>query len=224
MILPLVRLLQLASPALPVGGYSYSQGLEAAVEAGTVHDAATAQRWIGDLLDHVLPHGELAVLARLLQAVPGDAAAFAHWHTWWRAARETRELRAESEQMGSAMVAWMRETGTLHAALAGWPARCAPITWPGAYALACHADGLAHDAALAAYTFAWLEGQTLAAIKLVPLGQAAGARVLRDLGSRVPNAVAAARAVADDAVASFAPGLALACARHETQYSRLFRS
>jgi urease accessory protein len=222
--LHLVRLLQLASPALPVGGYSYSQGLEAVVEAGTVRDAASAQRWIGDLLDHVLPRGELAVLARLLRAVPGDFASFARWHTWWRASRETRELRAESEQMGAAMVAWMRETGTLAAAVADWPAACAPITWPGAYALACHADGLAHDAALTAYTFAWLENQTLAAIKLVPLGQAAGARLLRTLGARVPHAVATARSIDDDSVASFAPGLALACARHETQYSRLFRS
>ena len=224
MILPLVRLLQLASPALPVGSFSYSQGLEAAVEVGTVHDAATAQRWIGDLLEYVLPHGELAVLARLLRAVPDDFHAFAHWHAWWRAARDTRELRAEAEQMGAAMVAWMRETGTLDPALVDWPARVAPITWPGAFTLACHADGLAHDAAAAAYAFAWLEGQTLAAIKLVPLGQAAGARLLRELGARVPHALEIAFAIDDDAVASFAPGLALACARHETQYSRLFRS
>lgn len=224
MPLRLVRLLQLASPTLPVGGYSYSQGLEAAVEAQVVHDAATAQQWIGDLLDHVLPRGELAVLARLLRAVPDDFAAFEHWHGWWRAARETRELRAESEQMGSAMVAWMRETATLTAALADWPARTAPLTWPGAFALACDADAIGHEEALAAYTFAWLENQTLAAIKLVPLGQAAGARLLRNLGARIPAAVAGARAVDDDGVASFAPGLALACARHETQYSRLFRS
>lgn len=224
MTLSLVRLLQLASPALPVGGYSYSQGLEAAVEAATVHDAATAERWIGDVLEHVLPHGELAVLARLLHAVPGDFDRFAHWHAWWRAARETRELRAESEQMGVAMVAWMRETRTLHPALAEWPARVAPITWPGAYALACHADDLPHDAALSAYAFSWLENQVLAAIKLVPLGQAAGARLLRALAARIPGVVEAASAVNDASVASFAPGLALACARHETQYSRLFRS
>jgi len=222
--LRLVRLLQLASPALPVGGYSYSQGLESAVEAGIVRDAPSAQRWIGDLLAHVVPYGELAVLARLLRALPDDFAAFDHWHTWWRAARETRELRAESEQMGGAMVAWMRETATLVPELADWPARVAPITWPGGYALACHEDGIAHDEALAAYAFAWLENQTLAAIKLVPLGQAAGARLLRALGSRIPHAVATAQAVDDDAVASFAPGLALASARHETQYSRLFRS
>jgi len=224
MTLLLVRLLQLASPALPVGSYSYSQGLEAAVEAHVVTDAASAQRWLGDLLEEVLPHGELAVLTRLLHAVPGDPAAFDAWHGWWRAARETRELRAETEQMGTAMLAWMRETGTLHDVLRDWPARNAPLMWPGAFALACHGDGLPCEDALAAYTFAWLENQVLAALKLVPLGQAAGQRMLRALAACIPDAVARARAVHDDDVASFAPGLALASARHETQYSRLFRS
>jgi urease accessory protein len=100
----------------------------------------------------------------------------------------------------------------------------APLTWPGAFALACHADGLRHDEALAAYAFAWLENQVLAAIKLVPLGQSAGQRLLRELASRVPAAVERACSTADDEVATFAPGLALASARHETQYSRLFRS
>jgi len=222
--LRLVRLLQLASPALPVGSYSYSQGLETAVEAGVVTDAATAQRWLGDLLDHVLPHGELAVLARLLRAVPDDAPAFDAWHTWWRCARETRELRAESEQMGTAMAAWMRETDTLHASLRDWPARNAPLMWPAAYALACHGDGVTCEDALAAYAFAWLENQVLAALKLVPLGQAAGQRLLRTLAGRIPAAVERALCVHDDDVASFSPGLALASAHHETQYSRLFRS
>src|SRR5204863_488867 len=95
----LVRLLQVASPALPVGGYSYSQGLEAAVEAGTIADAASAGRWLGDLLDHVLPQGELAVLARLLHAVPDDAARFTDWHGWWRATkRSTRDCSGREPQ------------------------------------------------------------------------------------------------------------------------------
>lgn len=221
-MMTLVRLLQLASPALPVGGYSYSQGLEAAVDARIVHDAASAQAWIGDLLDEVLPRGELAVLARLLRALPDDADAFATWQSWFRASRETRELRAETEQMGAAMLAWLRDVGALDQrarAVAG-----ATPTWPAAFALAAHADGLAHDAALTAYAFAWLENQVLAAVRLVPLGQAAGQRVLRTLAARVPAAVERASTIEDDAVSAFAPGLALACARHETQYSRLFRS
>lgn len=220
----LVRLLQLASPALPVGGYSYSQGLEAAVEAGDVRDAATARSWIGDVLDEVLPRSDLAVLARLMSALPGDPGTFDAWNAWYRASRETRELRAETEQMGAAMLAWLRDVGALAQPLREWPARTAPITWPAAFALACHGDGLAVDAALAAYAFAWLENQTLAAMKLVPLGQAAGQRLLRSLGARIPAAVERALALGDDEVGTFAPGVALASARHEVQYSRLFRS
>lgn len=218
----LVRLLQLASPALPVGGYSYSQGLEAAVDARIVRDAQSAQRWIGDLLDEVLPRGELAVLARLLRALPGDAAAFQRWQAWFSASRETRELRAETERMGAAMLAWLRDVGAVDERLRALVA--AAPTWPGAFALAAHTDGLAHDDALTAYAFAWLENQVLAAIKLVPLGQSAGQRVLRTLGARIPAAVERALHAGDDEVAAFAPGLALLSARHETQYSRLFRS
>jgi len=220
----LVRLLQLASPALPVGGFSYSQGLEAAIDTGIVTDAPGAQAWIGELLDEVLPAGDLAVLSRLLRALPGDAAAFATWHGWLRASRETRELRAEAEQMGHAMLAWLRDVGLADAALEARAAAVAPLTWTGAFALACHAEAIAHDDALAAYAFAWLENQVLAAQKLVPLGQAAGQRMLRALAARIPAAVARAGLVADEEVASFAPGLALASMRHETQYSRLFRS
>jgi urease accessory protein len=224
MSIGLVRLLQLASPALPVGGYSYSQGLESAIDTGIVTDASTAATWIGDLLDHVLPAGELAVLSRLLHALPHDAASFAAWHAWLRASRETRELRAESEQMGAAMLAWMRDVAIVDAPLAARAAAVAPLTWTGAFALACHAERIAHDDALAAYAFAWLENQVLAAQKLVPLGQAAGQRMLRTLAARIPDAVTRAGAIPDDEVASFAPGHALASMRHETQYSRLFRS
>jgi urease accessory protein len=99
--LPLVRLLQLASPSLPIGAYSYSQGLEWIVEAGTVRDAASAQAWIGDLLDGVVARGEAAMAWRLLCAAGKDWQSFAHWNAWFRASRETAELRAETEQTGS---------------------------------------------------------------------------------------------------------------------------
>jgi urease accessory protein len=218
----LARLLQLSSPALPVGGYSYSQGLEAAVEAGVVHDAPSAQTWIGDLLDEVMPRGELAVLARLLRALPHDTVTFDTWHCWFRVSRETRELRAETEQMGSAMLAWLRDVTVADANVLGIAGQ--RPTWPAAFAVAAHLDGLPHDDALTAYAFAWLENQVLAAIKLVPLGQAAGQRLLRALATRIPTGVQHACTIEDDDVSAFAPGLALLSSRHETQYSRLFRS
>ena len=80
------------------------------------------------------------------------------------------------------------------------------------------------DAALTAYVWSWLENQVLAAIKLVPLGQVAGQRLLLALGARIPRVVAIAMTLDDADLSTFAPGLCLASARHETQYSRLFRS
>ena len=221
----LVRLLQLASPALPIGAYSYSQGLEWAVEAKLVHDATTAGEWIGDLLELSMARGEAAVLARLIAAqAGGNAAAFVAWNAWFRASRETRELRAETEQMGASLVSLVRDLQWLDAAAANLAGRCAPITLPAAFALAARRVDLPADAVIAAYLWSWLDNQVLAAIKTIPLGQVAGQRLVAQLAERIAPAVLRAQDIADDDIASFTPGLALASALHETQYSRLFRS
>jgi len=221
----LVRLLQLASPTLPIGAYSYSQGLEWAVDIGMVRDAATAATWIGDLLDLVVAPGEAAVARRLLSAGERrDWIEFGRWNTWFCASRETAELRAETEQMGAALVKLalaleLFDEETIEQ-LEQWQA----VSLPAAFALAARGYGIGSDAALIAYVWSWLEAQVAAAIKCVPLGQIAGQRLLKSLGARIPGVVAGARATLDDDVTSFAPGLALASARHECQYTRLFRS
>jgi urease accessory protein len=223
--LPLVRLLQLASPTLPIGAYSYSQGLEWVVADGTVHDAASAGAWIGDVLEHVMARGEAAVAWRLLGAVSSDdGSSLAHWNAWFRASRETAELRAETLQMGGSLAKLVAELDLVDPFARTALARLGPVTLPAAYAIAARAFAVPMEAALIGYVWAWLENQVLAAMKLVPVGQLAGQRMLVSLGARIPAATAAARAIADDEVASFAPGLALASARHETQYTRLFRS
>jgi len=224
-LLPLVRLLQLASPTLPIGAYSYSQGLERVVEDGIVRDAATARTWIGDVLEWVVPRGEAAVAWRLLAAAQSDDwPRFATWNAWSRASRETAELRAETEQTGGSLANLADQLDLLDA-----PARealdvIAPVTLPAAFALAARGFAVPIDAALTAYVWSWLENQVLAAMKLVPLGQVAGQRLLTVLGARIPQAVRIATTLADDDLSTFAPGLALASARHETQYTRLFRS
>jgi urease accessory protein len=221
----LVRLLQLASPTLPIGAYSYSQGLEWAVEARIVHDAATAAEWIGDLLDLSMATGEAAVLGRQIDALArGDDAGFIAWNAWFRASRETRELRAETEQMAASLISLADDLQWIDAALTALAARCAPITLPSAFALAARRIDVAADAVIAAYLWSWLDNQVLAAIKTIPLGQVAGQRLLAALGKRIEPAARRALDIADDDIASFTPGLALASARHETQYSRLFRS
>ncbi len=223
--LALVRLLQLASPALPIGAYSYSQGLEWAVAVGAVRDAATARTWIGGALEHSVAPGEAAVTWRALNAVQAeDWPELAEWNDWFRASRETAELRAETEQMGTSLYKLASELGLLDAPARSAANALSPITLPGAYALVVRGFGVAVEAALTAYVWSWLENQVLAAIKAIPLGQLAGQRLLFDLGARIPAALTIARSLAAEDVSSFAPGLALASSRHETQYSRLFRS
>ena len=224
-VLSLVRLLQLASPALPIGGYSYSQGLEWMIACGAVRDAPAVRQWIGDVLEHVLAPGEAAVTWRLLGAcASGDAGRFLYWNAWYHASRETRELRAETEQMGSSLVQLAADLGLLDDAFGAMARDAAPVTLPAAFALAAHALAIPAQSALAGFLTAWLESQVLVAVKALPLGQVAGQRLLYSLGARVPAVAGVAMALGDDDVASFAPGIALASARHETQYSRLFRS
>lgn len=223
--LTLVRLLQLASPMLPIGAYSYSQGLEWVVAEGSVRDAATVRDWIGSTLELVVAPGEAAVAWRVLNAAfRGDWAEVAEWNDWFRASRETAELRAETEQMGTSLLQLASDLELLDAPARSAASMLSPITLPAAYAFIARGFGVPPEAALTAYVWSWLENQVLATIKTVPLGQVAGQRLLAGLGARVPAAIEVARSIPDEQVSSFAPGLALASSRHETQYSRLFRS
>jgi urease accessory protein len=223
--LALVRLLQLASPALPVGAYSYSQGFEWAASAGLIVDSGSACDWIGDMLELVVAPGEAAILWRLLEATErSDWPAAAEWNDTFRASRETAELRAETEQMGSSLVKLVRELSLMDDGARAAAADMAPVSFPAAFALAARGFGIAPPSALIAYLWSWLENQVLCAVKTVPLGQAAGQRMLVALGGRIASAASLARSISDDDIRTFAPGLAIASSRHETQYSRLFRS
>jgi urease accessory protein len=217
-----VRLLQLASPALPVGAYSYSQGLEAAVEAGIVNDAATASAWIGDVLAISLASLEAPIFLRLVSAwEANDLAAVRRWNEEFIASRESAELRAETLQMGYSLRALAASLGIAGAVdLEAFE----ELAYPTAFAFAVAAWKIDAREALAAYLFAWIENQVLAALKCVPLGQTDGQRILLGLGERIPAIVESAAAIGDDDLSSLAPGLALLSARHETQYSRIFRS
>lgn len=216
-----LRLLQLASPALPVGAYSYSQGVEAAVEAGIAGDAAGASWWIGDVLRLVVARMEAPVFLRLAAAWErGDAEAAWRWNDELIASRETAELRAETLQMGRSLCRLARDLG-----IAGAEGlERDEVAYPTAFTFVTAAWHIDAVEALQAYLYAWIENQVLAAVKCIPLGQTEGQRMLLDLAGSIPALAAAARAMGDDDLANFAPGLAMMSARHETQYSRLFRS
>ena len=133
-------------------------------------------------------------------------------------------MRTETEQTGAALIKLLGDLSLLDANAAALLDAAAPITLPGAFALAARGSGVGADHAVTGYLWSWVENQVLAAMKTIPLGQVAGQRLLRALGGLIPQVFAALREQEDADVASFAPGLALASARHETQYTRLFRS
>lgn len=221
----LARLLRLASPALPVGAYSYSQALEWAVESGTVHDAATAENWIADVLAVSIVRCEAPVWVRLHAAcAANDSHAFARWNEFFLAARETAELRAETVQMGRSLVALLARAGELPEAPRALLATLDEPVFPAAFACAASAWRIAPRAGLTAYLFSWAENQAIAAVKLVPLGQSAAQDILARVIAALPGALDQAFALEDEAIGSLAFGLAIASCRHETQYSRLFRS
>lgn len=224
--LQLVRLLQLASPALPVGAYTYSQGLEWAVESGVIRDEASAGRWVGDLLDRGIGRYEAPLVASLMRAWNGgDTAEVFRLNAEFLASRESAELRAETVQMGYSLCRLLRDLrdfslSTVADSLAPLPEAAFPTAWAGI----ATAWQIEPEAAVTAYLWSWAENQVTAALKAVPLGQASGQRLLADLGGRIPAAAVDALELPENEWSNFTPAFAIACARHETQYSRLFRS
>ena len=217
----LIRLLQLASPALPVGAYTYSQGLEWAVESGTVRDEASAQAWIDACLAFGIARFEAVYLAHMLEAwMAGDVDALTALDADFVASRESAELRAETLQMGHSLVRLLGDLGAAPPALADFAEPSFPLAWSCAAA----AWGVSVPEAVAGYLWAWAENQVMAAVKAVPLGQTAGQRMLLALGGKIS---ALAQTVVDtglDATCNYLPAFAIACSCHETQYTRLFRS
>ncbi|HTJ94017.1 MAG TPA: urease accessory protein UreF [Pararobbsia sp.] len=224
----LIALLHLASPALPIGAFSYSQGLEAAVESGLVTDGPSASNWISSGLEHVLAHGELPFLAhqfRRWQSFDANAAyALSEANEHFLASRESAELRQETEQMGWSLAQLCASLEWGDAERRTHLTTMKPVAQPTVFALAAQAQGASLEGTLTAYAFTWAENQVAAALKAVPLGQLAGQRAL--IAQREPLARAVAQAIAtpDEGIVTFAPLLGILSARHESQYSRLFRS
>jgi urease accessory protein len=221
----LSRLLQLSSTMLPVGTYSYSQGLEWAIDSGVVTDASTAKAWIYDVLTLYQAHYELPILARLYAAWGSDdLKAVATWDAYFQAGRDTSEALAETRQMGYSMARLLNDLDDIPAVFLEKMNALDTPAFPALYAGVSQLWGIQLPDMLHAYAWSWLENQVSAAMKTVPLGQVAGQKILLSIGAALPEIVHGTLSIKDDEITNFMPGLSIASARHETQYSRLFRS
>ena len=221
----LLQLMWLASPALPVGGFSYSEGLESAVESSRVSNEQTAAAWLLDQLHLSLARSDIAVVSQAFKAWRrGDFDTLTELNAWVTSTRETSEARQQTEQMGRSMVEWLKNRGANDERVARLGALKPAPTWPVAFALAAAQTGAALRETLLSFTFSWAENMVQAALKAVPLGQNAGQRVLAALAEQIPSAVDHAMQLRDSERQAFTPMLAILSAQHETQYSRLFRS
>jgi urease accessory protein len=214
--------LRLVSPALPVGAYAYSRGLESAVEVGAVHDEASAQAWIVGVLEHGAGMLDAPVCARLHAAFAADdLAAARRWNAWLLAARESGELQREDEQMGASLLRLLRDLGVEGASAWTAEARVSFVTMFGFGAVRW---GIGAERTLGGYLWTIAEAQVGAALRLLSVGQTAGQRILSAAIERIPACVDVALGLPDEAIGNLTAGLAVGSACHETQYSRLFRS
>jgi urease accessory protein len=220
--LSLIRLFQLVSPALPIGAYHFSQGLEYASDAAWLHDEVTACEWISGIAQHAIGTLDVPVLLRLHDSWSmNDLQQVEHWSRYLVACRENVELRTEERHIGKALAKvlvelqidkardWIHRDDTSYAAM---------------FALAATQWHIDRTATAQAYLWAWHENQVLAALKLLPIGQSAGQRILNKLMINIPPTVERACTLTDDDIGITTPMQGIASSQHETQYSRLFRS
>lgn len=225
----MLRLLQLA--VVPVGAYSYSEGLETLVNVGIIHNQASLKKWLENSLQFGAIRLEAAIVVRALRAINlGDLTALAYWNAWASAAKETEELRLQSWQMGRSLVRLLQDIQLpVHSkTIASVPqlieACGSQCNFAVAFGMAAVKLEIEEEAAILGYLQSWAANLVNAGVKLIPLGQTAGQQLLLDSNSYISLTAQEVLKLADDDLSSCSWGLALASMAHETQYTRLFRS
>ncbi len=218
----LLRLMQLASSSLPVGSFTWSQGLEWAAEAGWVADSEAFKRWQIQQMEHSFFCVDLPIFARLYHAcAKEDIDQARRWTAYLLACRETRELREEERNRGAAFTRLVSD----------WEPDCAPA-WRALFAQS-QLCGMAWlgvrwridlNALALSLGYSWIESAVMAGVKLVPFGQQAAQQLILSLSERYAAGMEEALLREEADIGSATPLTAIASARHETQYSRLFRS
>ncbi|MGV6859548.1 MAG: urease accessory protein UreF [bacterium] len=220
--LPDLRLMQLISPSLPIGGFTYSQGLECAVELGWVIDVETLTQWLREQILTTLGRLDLPILMRLYEAAhEGSVSGVIGWSQYLIASRETSELRAEEHNRGRALALLLKsldiiETGQWLEAL--------ELSQSAGFAYAASVWDIPENHMLRGFAWSWVENLVLAGVKIIPLGQSDGQRILLNLAPVIVQAVAMAQRLDDDEIGVSSPALSIASSQHQFQYTRLFRS
>ena len=220
--LPLLRLMQLISPSLPIGRFTYSQGLEWAAEAGWVDNRESLQQWLSEQIDTSLARVDLPLLLRFIAASKHqDLESCREWTDVLLACRETAELRQEEQQRGRALASLCQQLSI--PGDVDWYAEL-KRTQLACFAHAAVSWSINPETILTGYAWSWLENLVLAAVKIIPLGQTSGQVALFRLAERLPAVIERAQQLQDDELGASSMALAMASSRHETQYTRLFRS
>lgn len=217
----LLHLMHLVGPSLPIGGFAYSQGLEYAIDCGWIKTADDLHDWLHGVLSEGLAKVELPLIERFAEAYRNDdEQQINHWNRWLRANRETKELLFEDEQVGRALWRLLVSLEVIAAddRLPESPSYCSQFTRAGLH------FGVPVPELMHGFGWSWLENQIAVACKTLPLGQTAAQQLIIRLLPTIATAVSTARTLDDDQLGATLPGLAMASALHETQYSRLFRS
>ncbi|MEE9328427.1 MAG: urease accessory protein UreF [Cocleimonas sp.] len=220
--LSLLKLMQLSSPTLPVGAFAYSQGLESAIESGFINDKNTLQEWLLDTLILSIKKVDLPIFSRLYRSwESSDIEQVLKWNKNLRAQRETSELRDEDHHLGLALARLLKDLGIEEASDLH---KRKDLCFLTLFTLAACKWNIQMEQAANGFIWSWLDNQIAAAVKLVPLGQTDGQKVLSALLATVPDVVKQGLVVKDNEIGASLPSLAILSSQHETQYSRLFRS
>ncbi|MBZ8179970.1 urease accessory protein UreF [Oscillatoria salina] len=219
----LLNLLQLASSTLPVGSYSYSEGLEALVDSEIINNQDQFYLWLENELTYGAIRIETAVMLRSYDCLSkSDLTGLNSWNGWLSAARETKELRQQSWQMGQSLLELLISLQpSLQFLKDVIEDEC---NYAIAFGIAASYWQINVEATTIGYLYSWLNNTINSGVKLIPLGQTTGQKLLFKLRPLIVKITEEIFALSDEELASCSWGLALASMEHETQYSRLFRS
>ena len=224
----LLRLLQLVSPALPVGAYSYSEGLETLVQTEAIADAAALKHWLTQELQHGAIRLEAAIVARVCTAaVQQDYSMLYHWNQWLSAFRETEEMRQQSWQMGRSLVRLLQALHDIpmQSSVPTLIEACGePCNFAVAFGIAAAAWQIDRASASLGYLHSWTANLVNASVRLIPLGQTQGQQTLLSLYPQLEQTATEILELSEDEFGSCSWGLSIASMTHETLYTRLFRS